>query len=282
MNSIPQDINSIYADLLHEIMRHGVDEINSRTGVAIKANRGAFSFKVSCARTLPVVGNRKMFPHVAAAEVAWQFMGTQDPEFIVRKAPKLWSNFVEDGKLKTAYGYRWRKHFGRDQLAMALDQLKNNPTNRQLFISAWDPSCDGLGAPNQPKNIPCPLGFCVSVVDGELHMSVFIRSSDVFVGLPYDTMAYALTLDALACSADLRPGTLSMTLAHPHIYEPHFEMAEECLMKRAHWYNGEAPALPGRCIEEILQNPDQYVNATKMLAAKKTRMDYAPLPDLVL
>ena len=282
MRNVPTDFNSAYADLLREILLYGVEEVNTRTGVKIKANRGAYSFKVDCSRNLPVAGNRKMFPHVAAAEVAWQFMGTQDPEFIVRKAPKLWSNFVEDGKLKTAYGYRWRKHFGRDQLAMAIDQLQNNPTNRQLFISAWDPATDGLGAPDQPKNIPCPLGFCLSVVDGSVHMSVFVRSSDVFVGLPYDTMAYALTLDAIANEVDLKTGTLTMTLAHPHIYEPHFDMATYCMQTRASWYSAEPVVVPGRSISEILSNPDQYVNAVKMLAAKKTRSDYAPLPDLVL
>jgi len=273
-----------YKRLLSEVYHHGRDETNARTGVDIRALEGAYSFKLDLSNgRLPVAGNRRYWPRVAAAETAWQFMGTQSPDWILKKAHKIWQDFVEDGKLKTAYGYRWRKHFGRDQLAMAIYELSGNPTNRQLFISAWDPRTDGLGAPNQPKNIPCPVGFTLSRIGGKIHCSVFIRSSDVFVGLPYDVMGYALTLDAVAASCNCTPGTLHFTLAHPHSYDPHEQAIEDCLIgKRSTWISAVEPNLPCWSVKEIVDRPDDYVTLVSRLSGRVAHNSWNPCPKLVL
>lgn len=311
-----KSFHKVYRGLLSALMNHGVTEVNERTKTEIKMLQGAFSFKLDLSNgQLPVAGNRRYYPHIAAAETAWQFMGTKDPTFILGKAPKLWSKFletettrlggrdaddddevVERQVLKTAYGYRWRHAFGRDQLALAVHELKTNPTNRQLFISAWDPRSDGLGGP-QPKNIPCPVGFTVSRFGNDLHMAVFIRSSDVFVGLPYDVMGYALTADAIAATAGLRPKSLHFTLAHAHLYKPHWNATRACLT--ADWSAGEwreaqefakasttwaddvQPNLPGWDIQAILDNPDGYVSIVKALAGRTNQNSWDPMPDVI-
>ncbi len=276
-------MHEAYRSLLTELYHSGVEELNERTQTQIKMLCGGHSFKLALSPGyLPVAGNRRYWPHIAAAETAWQLMGTQDPAFILKHAPKIWEAFVEDGELKTAYGYRWREHFGRDQLDLAMHELHANPTNRQLFISAWDPSRDGLGG-LQPKNIPCPIGFSLTRTDDELHMSVFIRSSDVFVGLPYDVMCYALTLDAIASSLGLKPATVHFTLAHPHYYEPHFDMVDACVYGGDHtvWTSNVQPALPGWTVEMILDDPDGYVDHVKRLADRVAKSPYSPKPMVV-
>jgi len=287
-----EPFSKTYKSLVSEIMDVGTTEKNERTGVEIKMIEGGASFKLDLSYgKLPVVGNRAMYPHIAAAETAWQFMGTKDPSFIMAYAPKLWSKFIEDDELKTAYGYRWREHFGRDQLIDALNQLVVNQTNRQLYISAWDPSADGLGADNQPKNIPCPVGFSVSRSKDKLHMSVFLRSSDVFVGLPYDVMGYALTMDAIAASVGITPASLHVTLAHPHIYKPHWGYAN------AHLREGDIipldekglslqqglhePSLPGWTVDQILKNPGAYVDTVRRLSKRVVRHKWDPMPKVV-
>ncbi|UFK26697.1 thymidylate synthase [Roseobacter phage RDJL6] len=312
----PNSMHQNYRSLLSELMNHGVEEENERTKTRIKMLQGGHSFKLDLTNgRLPIAGNRSYFPHIAAAETAWQFMGTKDPTFIVGKAPKLWSKFVETettrfgGRdaddddevverqvLKTAYGFRWREAFGRDQLRLAVNELMDNPTNRQLFISAWDPRCDGLGGP-QPKNIPCPVGFTVSRFQDDLHMSVFIRSSDVFVGLPYDVMCYALTADAIAAEAGLRPASIHFTLAHPHLYKPHWNAVRACLT--GDWNEGEwrerkefaeastdwasrcEPTLPAWSIEDILENPDGYVDTVRRLSKRVQNNPWNPLPEVI-
>jgi thymidylate synthase len=304
-----RSFHEVYYGLLTELLYRGVTETNARTKTQIKMLQGAFSFKLDLNNgRLPVAGNRRYFPHVSAAEVAWQFMGTRDPSFILKHAPKLWSKFVEyetthlgtvtaqEPVLKTAYGWRWRKAFGRDQLMLAVKELKENPTNRQLWVQAWDPRSDGLGGP-QPKNIPCPLGFSVSRFQDDIHMSVFVRSSDVFVGLPYDVMAYGLTLDAIAATVGCRPASLHFTLAHPHLYEPHWNMARACT--GVEWSAGEwreakefagaskewasdvQPNLPGWDIQAVLDAPDAYVSIVKALSQRTRQNSWNPLPVVV-
>lgn len=291
-----RSMNENYRDLLTELKNYGETEVNARTKTEITMLLGGHSFKLDMAENyLPVPGNRRYYPHVAAAEVAWQFMGTKDPSFILAKAPKLWSKFVEKelvdsdtnptGKhisvLKTAYGYRWRQAFGRDQLMLAIRELESNPTNRQLWIQAWDPRCDGLGGP-QPKNIPCPIGFTLSRFDGKIHMSVFVRSSDVFVGLPYDVMGYALTLDAIAATVGCEPGTLHFTLAHPHLYEPHYDDALTSL-DASPWMNKYEvqPKLPGWDVGNILTDPDGYVDIVKKLCSGLHKHSWDPMPPVI-
>lgn len=310
-----RSFHEVYYGLLTELLHRGVTETNARTKTQIKMLQGAFSFKLDLSNgKLPIAGNRRYFPHVSAAEVAWQFMGTKDPTFILKHAPKLWSKFVETEAveedrgngmrtvekqvLKTAYGWRWREAFGRDQLALAVKELKENPTNRQLWVQAWDPRSDGLGGP-QPKNIPCPLGFSVSRFMDDIHMSVFVRSSDVFVGLPYDVMAYGLTLDAIAASAGCRPATMHFTLAHPHLYEPHWNMARACTGVGGEgssgawreqkefegasttWASDVQPNLPGWDIQAIVDAPDAYVSVMKALAQRTRQNSWNPMPELI-
>jgi thymidylate synthase len=79
MNSWHQEYRSLLSRL-----HHGAEEVNARTRVRIKMLEGGHSFKLDLRDgRLPVAGNRRYFPRVAAAEAAWQFMGTKDPAFIV-------------------------------------------------------------------------------------------------------------------------------------------------------------------------------------------------------
>ncbi len=268
-----------YRSLLYEL-HHADTETNKRTGVKIKLLDGAHSFKLDLGDSrLPMANNRRYHPRVAAVETAWELMGTQDPAFVFKRAPKLWQDFVEGDRIECAYGYRWRGHFNRDQIAMALRALTEDPSNRQVYVSAWDPSADGLGELCQPKNIPCPVGFSLTRTDDAMHLSMFLRSSDVFLGLPYDVMGYALKLDAFAASLECKLGTLHVTLAHPHVYEPHFKMLEESL--DGPWEIGQ-PNLPGWTVKQIEQDPDNYIKVVKRLASRVDRSDWDPKPGVTV
>lgn len=282
-----RSFNDVYCELLKDLLGQADAETNERTGEKIRMLEGGTSFKLSLENgRLPVAGNRRYYPHVAAAEVAWQFMGTKDPSWILGKAPKIWQDFTEDdGTVECAYGYRWRRHFGRDQLALALGELQRHPTNRQIYVSAWDPYCDGLGGP-QPKNVPCPVGFSLTRTGDLLHISVFIRSSDVFVGLPYDVMTYALTLDAMAAALDLKPGTLHFTLAHAHVYEEHWKFVNRSVTDRlvkSNWLGHEGePQLPCVTVHEIEKQPDEYVERVRRLTGRAEKHDWDPKPVVVV
>lgn len=244
-------------------------EINARTNVAIRVV-DPYSFTVDLSSgELPMCGIRKTWPKTAAAEIAWFLQGRKDIDFIRSYAP-IWDKFVEeDGQtVEAAYGYRWRNHFGRDQIDDAIKALVSNKTDRRVFISAWDPAMDGLGVPS--KNVPCPVGFTLSITDNKLNSTLLIRSSDVFVGLPYDVMGHALLMTAIMASirhegAGLIPlqlGKMHVTLAHPHLYEPHLEMVDEALYRiPENWKEvSTGIAMPQTwTVNRIASVPDAYV-----------------------
>lgn len=179
--------------------------------------------------------------------------------------------------VQSAYGYRWRSHFGRDQIRAAVEALRKDPTDRRVYISAWDPSEDGLGAQGQ-KNVPCPTSFTFYIQDGELHSSLFLRSSDVFVGLPYDVMGHALLMDAIAHELRVRPGVMQVTLAHAHLYECHWDMVAEALKQ-----DPVVPAmpLPGWTLSQIERDPDDYVVRYADEAKMFTWPTYNPKPEVI-
>lgn len=276
----------VYHDLLGELLRSRREEVNSRTGRIIRMLDGGCSFRLDVSdKLLPVPGRRRVYPKTAAAEVAWFLRAERSVRWLERYA-KIWSKFVEaDGEtVDASYGYRWRRHFGRDQMLLAIGALSANPTDRRVFVSAWDPGGDGLGAPNQ-KNVPCPVGFTFSITpDRRLHSSVLIRSSDVFVGLPYDVMGHAILMQVVASSIektsgkDLPLGTMQMTLAHPHLYEPHFEMAMDTMRQVP---VDERPTLQPFDIWAVDADPDALVDAYEAESAEVNWCGYAPRPELV-
>ena len=275
---------NIYEDLLRLVRSQAVTETNQRTGVKIKALRGAYAFKIDLSHGLPIAGDRKIFPHVAAAENAWQILGTDDTKFI-SKHWKIWDKFADDnGRVEAAYGHRWKTHFGRDQLRSALSALKSDPSNRQVFISAWDPGFDGLGDPGQPPNIPCHTGFALNIVAKQLHCSVFMRSSDVYVGLPYDVMTYAYLMDAISTTLGKGLGTLSFMLAHAHCYEPQWQDMEASLyIKEAkHWHEPQLQ-FPMWTVHEIHDDPEGYVKFVKRQWQRtEDRPKWDPKPEVVV
>jgi thymidylate synthase len=276
-----------YSSLLADLLDSTDVETNRRTGVAVRVLDPCSIAVDLSAGLLPVCGIRRTYPKTAAAEVAWFLLAKQDVSFIRKYAP-IWDKFVEDDgqTVAGAYGHRWRKHFGRDQIGDAIETLIDDPTNRRVFISAWDPAADGLGRPS--KNVPCPVGFTLSITGKRLNSTLLIRSSDVFVGLPYDVMGHALLLKAIQTSINNRAlcrdriqlGTMQVSLAHPHLYEVHTAMAEKALSSEPCDATIDMPEWGVRRIGTL---PDEYVALVAGLDKELTaRPEYSCRPEIVL
>lgn len=259
----------------------GCTEWNKRTGAVIHCCDGPQHIKhkfqdssvTRPVQLIPVLGNRRYSLKVASAEAAWQAMGTRDASFIMQHAPKLWKKFLVASTggeiIEAAYGWRWQSYFGTNQIEVALRRLSEDPTCRQVWVSAWDPMTDMENSLREPPmlNIPCPVGFGLNIIANKLNMTVMIRSSDMLVGLPYDMLCYMLTLDMLKCElvkyglAELRLGTIHFTMAHAHYYEAQREVAMHMLSL----LHCEVPILhidaPGWAWRDVVSNPFEYVKA---------------------
>ena len=224
--------NFHYHSLLQDILN--AEEItNQRTGTKIKAlpNR---VIGYSIGSTLPLINTRKMFPATAFAELCWTLSGVKELDWL-QQHTQMWNEFANDkNQVEAAYGFRWRHMFGRDQIFSALTALIDDPSDRQIFISAWDNGKDGLGN-RWTSNVPCPTCFSMNIINNKLNLTLFLRSSDTIVGLPYDMLMYSLlaivvTNELRLKYPELRPGSIAAILSHAHIYEAHYDIAQNLIM----------------------------------------------------
>jgi thymidylate synthase len=224
--------DKVYQNALKQIMTEGIEETNGRTGHKTKAVPGlTFSFDIE-KYGFPLLTLRKVPIKMWVAEQIWFISGSRRPEDFLREYTKIWDDFTNPNDVVTvAYGYRWRKHFGRDQLGKLVELLTKDPTSRHGVIVTWDPAADGLGG-TQKKNVPCPYTFTVNIIGGKLHMHNIVRSNDFILGAPSDVSGFALLQCILAQKLGVKPGIYTHSISNAHVYDIHYEAAEE-IIKRA-------------------------------------------------
>lgn len=151
------------------------------------------------------------------------------------------------GELGPVYGRQWRAWDGYngetyDQLAMAQNQIVNNPDSRRIIVSAWNVAqIDEMSKSGLP---PCHSLFqfnASSATDPEtgkkyLDMKLYQRSADWFLGVPFNMAQYAFMLTAMAEVTDRTPRNFYHTFGSAHIYKNHEDQIREQLSRRGELY----------------------------------------------
>jgi thymidylate synthase len=271
--------DSIYQNLVRDIMTNGIAEVSERTRHETRALMGAH-FQIDIEKDgFPILTLRKSPIKMFVAEQMWFLSGARKPEDFLRDYTHIWDDFTNPGDVVTvAYGYRWRKHFGRDQIALLIDLLRKEPSSRHAVVVTWDPAQDGLST-TKKKNVPCPYTFTVNIVGGRLHMHNIIRSNDVMLGCPADVAGFAFLQCLLAQKLGVKPGIYSHSISNAHIYDVHYDGAEE-IMRRTNDHPKIVLALPSdsfdraekkdpKLLEEIVQNLSSQYNPMEPIKGLK-------------
>lgn len=114
-----------------------------------------------------------------------------------------------------------------DQIANIIDTIKNNPNDRRILLTAWNP-----GELDQMALPPCHL-FAQFNVRGEefLDCQMYQRSCDAFLGVPFNIASYALLTHMIAQVTGLKAGHFIHTYGDLHIYENHLDQVREQLTR---------------------------------------------------
>ncbi len=224
--------DEIYQGLLRRIVESGTREKNARTGHEVTAVPGLhFSHDLE-KDGFPLLTLRKIPVKMFVAEQVWFVAGGRKPADFLRDFTKIWDSFTNPADVVTvAYGYRWRKHFGRDQLKLLIDLLKKDPSSRHGVVVTWDPGSDGLGG-TERKNVPCPYSFTVNIIGGRLHFHNIVRSNDMVLGFPSDVAGFALLQLILAQKLEVKPGMYSHSISNAHIYDNQYDAVQELLKRK--------------------------------------------------
>ena len=202
----------------------------------------------------------------------------------LKKYCKIWEKFEDSpGRIENAYGHLWRAKYGRDQLLESLYMVDKDPSSRQNLVMAWDPSQHGLENQGKYKNVPCPFAYQVLVQNKQLNMIVYVRSSDAFLGLPYDIGMYSLLSLAYTESLGLEPGIMTFMLGDVHLYENQYEAAQTMInIQRDTAGLIQLPQIESMQIGDIIHEPDKYVQDIVEQTEEFEYFDFNPKVEVVL
>lgn len=265
----------IYRDMLSRILSEGTREMSERTGHETAAIPGMhFSIDVE-KEGFPLLTLRKIPIKMFAAEQVWFIAGVRKPADFLRDFTKIWDIFTNPADVVTvAYGYRWRRHFGRDQLGLLIELLEKEPSSRHGVIVTWDPAADGLSL-FKKKNVPCPYTFTVNIIGGRLHLHNIVRSNDMLLGFPADVAGFCLLQHILAQRLGVKVGVYSHSISNAHLYDNQYEAAKE-MIGRDHEHAPITVTLP----ENAFQRAEEKDHALVEEIVADIEKQYHPLPPI--
>jgi len=214
-----RDANIEYRELLKDILLHGVP-VSPRSQLCKELLcRKTVIDMDTCFISIP---ERKLGKRFRAAEAAWILSGDNRVNTIENFSKKI-GDYSDDGVyFSGAYGPPFR-----DQLPYVLRCLKSDIESRQGVITIW------RSRPFDSKDIPCTVSLQFIIRDFTLHTIATMRSSDAWLGWPYDIhnfscMSAYLLLSLVRASRtyeDIKLGQLHLTAGSQHLYHENWKKA---------------------------------------------------------
>ncbi len=213
-----------YLDLLQHILDNGVDK-SDRTGTGTRSTFG-YQMRFDLSKGFPLLTTKKLHLKSIIYELLWFLHGDTNVRYLQDNGVRIWNEWADaEGNLGPVYGAQWRSwpdYDGGfiDQIARAVEDIKNNPDSRRIIVSAWNVA-------DLPRMAlaPCHALFQFYVADGKLSLQLYQRSADCFLGVPFNIASYALLAMMVAQVTGLKPGEFIHTLGDAHLYNNHLDQA---------------------------------------------------------
>ncbi|MEM6484723.1 MAG: thymidylate synthase [Pseudomonadota bacterium] len=230
-----------YHELLEDILENGVTK-SDRTGTGTLSVFGR-QFRHDLAAGYPLLTTKKLHLKSIINELIWFLRGDTNVRWLQERGVSIWDEWAtDDGDLGPLYGAQWRAWPTRDgeaidQIDYVVDCLRNRPDSRRILFHGWNVEYlpDESVSPQANAKAgrmalpPCHLLYQFYVAAGRLSAQLYIRSSDTFLGLPYNMASLATLVHMLAQQTDLEPGEIVVTTGDSHIYLNHTEQVREQL-----------------------------------------------------
>ncbi len=242
-----------YKDLANNILKNGVIR-EDRTGTGTLSVFGT-TLRFDISKNIPLLTTKKIPFKSVLEELLWFCRGDTDANILKNKNVNIWNgntsrefldkrglNNYPEGILGAGYGWQIRHQGakyeikyadtskikdksvigGFDQLAYVEHLLKSDPFSRRIMMNYWNPSDFSKTA-----LLPCHLGiqFYVEEKDNIKYLSGHfnMRSSDYFLGLPFNIASYTILVYILAKKCNMVPKELIYTGGDTHIYLNHID-----------------------------------------------------------
>jgi len=280
-----------YLQLIENILNNGTIE-HSRNGItkSIFGNMMKFSLNDG---TIPILTTKKVAWKTCFKELTWFIKGDTSNKLLNDMNVHIWDangskEFLksrnlnyEENDLGPVYGHQWR-HFnakyndcntdysnqGIDQLQNIINQLKTDEgrKSRRLIMSAWNPcQLDEMALP------PCHVMAQFHVSENKyLSCSLYQRSGDVGLGVPFNIASYSFLTHIIAKHTDLEAKEFVYFLGNAHIYEEHDEALKEQILRKPYEFpklqiKDKKENINDYCLDDIEWKTEyKYHSAIKM------------------
>ena len=240
-----------YLDLVQTILDEGDDRVD-RTGVGTRALHGhMMRFDLSDG-SWPLLTTKRIPWKAVANELFWFLTGETNIRPLLQNKVSIWSDWphksyvqktgdaidmktfeqrvLDDetfaaqwGDLGPVYGKQWRRWQGPDgkvydQVTDVMERIKRDPASRRLLFHGWNVAdLDQMALP------PCHLLYQFFVAKGRLSMTLYQRSCDVGLGVPFNIASAALLIRMMAQQTQLETGSLVWMGHDVHLYQNHLQ-----------------------------------------------------------
>jgi len=257
-----------YLKLLYTILKDGKGK--KTRGVHGARSVFGYQMKFDLRYGFPLLTTKKMPFKILLNELFWFISGDTNIKFLNEHKINYWNDFAdENGNLGPVYGSQWRrwptfvdkttgKSAGKDtpkknlefreidQLANVINEIKTMPNSKAMIVSAHNPA--QLSEMRLP---PCHAFFQFNVTKEKLKLQLYQRSSDVFLGLPFNIAQYALLLMMVGQVTGFEARELVVSIGDAHLYYNHLKPAKEQLIRKP-------TALPTVKINPAIKNIDDF------------------------
>jgi thymidylate synthase len=206
-----------YHDALRTVLAQGTPSTD-RTGTGTISHFG-LQCRYPLADGFPLVTTKKLHIKSIIHELLWFLQGDTNIRYLNDNGVTIWDEWADaNGDLGPVYGRQWRDFGGVDQIQTLIDMIRKSPDSRRLIVSAWNP-------PDVPQMAlpPCHTMWQVRILGGKLHLQLYQRSADMFLGVPFNIASYALLLVMLAHVTGYEPGDFVHSIGDAHIYSNHMD-----------------------------------------------------------
>jgi thymidylate synthase len=265
-----------YLNLIREILDRGTWE-EGRNGKTKSIFGSSMRFSLANGQ-IPILTTKKTAWKTCLKELLWFVRGETDNKLLQEQGVHIWDgnttrefldsrglNHYREGLIGPGYSFQWR-HFGGDydssaagvkeggikgvdQLQQIIDALKDpaQRTSRRLIMSAWNPcQLDEMALP------PCHILCQFNVHDGnKLSCSMYQRSCDFFLGIPFNIASYSLLTHLIAKHCDLEAYEFVHFMGNCHLYDNAVDAAELQIQRKPYPF-------PTVSIKQLRENINDY------------------------
>ena len=224
-----------YLQALRGIVEDGVPS-SDRTGTGTLCRFG-LQMRFDLSQGFPLVTTKKLHLRSIIHELLWFLSGDTNTGYLNRNGVTIWDEWAdENGDLGPVYGHQWRNFGaepgedgadGGDQITNLIRAIRTTPDSRRLIVTGWNPlQIDRMALP------PCHTLWQVRILGEKLHLQLYQRSADMFLGVPFNIASYALLTHMIAHVTGYQPGDFIHTIGDAHIYSNHMDQVREQLTRQ--------------------------------------------------